>query len=266
MTAVLVHGIPETSVVWNGLRAHLGDAVALRLPGFGTPRPAGFGATKEDYTVWLAEQLRDIEGPIDLVGHDWGSGLVLRAAIAYDIPVRSWMIDSASTAHPDYVWHGMAQVWRAPGRGEEWMAEFVAGAPSETAAPGEPAWLKHWLLASCSNPADAAELEAAIDTTMTDCILALYRSATPNLYADWGPELSRPAPIPGAILRATGDTTDDPAASAEVAARLGVPVLPLEGLDHWWMMQDPAAAAAVLRSFWASLDQRESHQLPQDLG
>ncbi|MDP8930908.1 MAG: alpha/beta hydrolase, partial [Actinomycetota bacterium] len=48
MPAVLVHGVPETPVVWGPLRSHLrrSDIVALRLPGFGCPPPEGFGATK----------------------------------------------------------------------------------------------------------------------------------------------------------------------------------------------------------------------------
>lgn len=58
MTIVFVHGVPETGVIWNGVRAHLGDekkSVALDLPGFGTSRPVGFGATKDEYAAWLAD-------------------------------------------------------------------------------------------------------------------------------------------------------------------------------------------------------------------
>jgi hypothetical protein len=28
----------------------------------------------------------------------------------------------------------------------------------------------------------------------------------------------------------------------------------LEGLGHWWMLQDPAAGAAALNAFWATLE------------
>ena len=59
MTIVLVHGVPETSAVWEPLKAELGrsDVEAVRLPGFGTPRPYGFGATKEEYVAWLVAEL-----------------------------------------------------------------------------------------------------------------------------------------------------------------------------------------------------------------
>jgi pimeloyl-ACP methyl ester carboxylesterase len=257
VTAVFLHGVPETSVIWNGVCEQLADdgvkAVALDLPGFGTTRPSGFGATKDEYAAWLAETLRGIEGPVDVVGHDWGAGIVLRTVTAFDVPVRSWAVDCGSVFHPDYVWHEMAQVWRTPDRGEEWIESFVASEPGEPAAPGEPGWLKSALVAACPSQADAAELKASMDDTMGGCILDLYRSATPNIFADWAVELSRPAPVPGLVLRATADDSDDPITSAEVAARLGARTAELEGLGHWWMMQDPAAVAEALHSFWTTL-------------
>src|SRR5207249_3277115 len=55
MPAVFVHGNPETAAVWDGVRAKLSrqDTIAVALPGFGCPRPEGFGATKEEYVDWL---------------------------------------------------------------------------------------------------------------------------------------------------------------------------------------------------------------------
>lgn len=255
MTAVFLHGVPETRVIWNGVREQLADAglesIGLNLPGFGTARPSGFGATKDDYAAWLAETLRGVGAPVDVVGHDWGAGIVLRTVTTFDVQVRSWAVDSGSGAHPDFVWHEMAQVWQTPDLGEEWMASIVAGEPDGTAAPGEPGWLKSALLAACPSPADAAHLQASIDDTMGGCILDLYRSASPNIFANWAAELTRPAP--GLVLRATADDSDDPIFSADVAARLGARTAELEGLGHWWMMQDPASAADTLRSFWETL-------------
>jgi len=49
MTAVFVHGVPETHHVWDKVRHKLGreDTKALALPGFGTPVPPGLGSTKD---------------------------------------------------------------------------------------------------------------------------------------------------------------------------------------------------------------------------
>ncbi len=147
MPAVFVHGVPETAALWNGLRAHLdGASIALDLPGFGAPRPAGFGATKDEYAQWLVDELRRIEGPLDLVGHDWGAGLVLRVVSAFDVPVRSWAIDVAAVFRPDYVWHDTAQVWQTPGVGEEEMAATRVGEQNAAMfrAAGATALTKFW--------------------------------------------------------------------------------------------------------------------------
>jgi hypothetical protein len=37
------------------------------------------------------------------------------------------------------------------------------------------------------------------------------------------------------------------------AVRAGARVAPLDGVGHWWMVQDPARGAAVLTDFWALL-------------
>jgi pimeloyl-ACP methyl ester carboxylesterase len=55
------------------------------------------------------------------------------------------------------------------------------------------------------------------------------------------------------VLQPTADPYDDPVRSGEVAARLGARTERLEGLGHWWMVQDPERAAAALRSFWEAL-------------
>lgn len=78
MTAVFVHGVPETALLWDGVRARLDvDSVAVALPGFGNPRPPGFAATKDAYAHWLADEIRRIGPPVDLVGHDWAALLTL---------------------------------------------------------------------------------------------------------------------------------------------------------------------------------------------
>ena len=56
---VLLHGVPETADIWDDVRAQLNDeSVALRLPGFGSARPDGFGATKDDYAAWVANEIK----------------------------------------------------------------------------------------------------------------------------------------------------------------------------------------------------------------
>ena len=128
MPAVFVHGNPETEAIWDDLRTHLGrdDVVTLSPPGFGAPVPNGFGATADEYRDWLAIELERIGGDIDLVGHDWGGGHVMRIAMERPELIRSWATDIAGGMDPEYVWHDLAQVWGAPKAGEEAVAGMAA--------------------------------------------------------------------------------------------------------------------------------------------
>ena len=125
MPAVLVHGNPETPAIWGPTRSHLNrsDVIALRLPGFGEPAPAGFAATKEECVEWLIAELEAIGEPVDLVGHDWGGGFVLRVACLRPDLLRSWVSDVAGLLDPSYEWHAFAKIWQTPGDGEAFFEE-----------------------------------------------------------------------------------------------------------------------------------------------
>lgn len=218
MTVVFVHGVPETTALWDGLRAHIdGDSIALSLPGFGSERAESFAATKDAYADWLAAELRRIPGPIDLVGHDWGALLTYRIVTKYDVPLRSWVSDCAAIMHPDYRWHELAQTWQTGGAGEEFMRQATD-----------------------------------IDARMGEAILDLYRSATPNPYRDWGPDLKR-STAPGLVITPLQDPYDDYRTAAETARQLSANHYLMPDAGHWWMVEHPAEAAAALRDFWTSL-------------
>jgi pimeloyl-ACP methyl ester carboxylesterase len=113
MTAILVHGVPDTYRVWDGVRKHLGrsDVKALALPGFGVPLPAGFQASKEAYVDWITGELEKEDGPVDLVGHDWGCILVARVASLRPDLVRTWAGGDGPVSAA-YVWHPWARSGR----------------------------------------------------------------------------------------------------------------------------------------------------------
>ncbi|HET6171690.1 MAG TPA: alpha/beta hydrolase [Gaiellales bacterium] len=248
MTAIFVHGVPETSELWDEVRAVLNaGSVALRLPGFGCMVPNGFTASKDGYANWLADEIRHFEAPIDLVGHGWGGLLCVRVSGMLDSKVRSWTIDMARALHPDYVWNRVARTWQTPGAGEEWMeAALRAGASGPVSTAQR--------LRVLGIPSQQAEsMASAHDETMSRCILGLYRSAIPNVSADWGASLARPTGMPGLVLFPSADPFDHEALSRVVAARLGARIERLEGLGHCWMTEDPGRSAGVLRRFWSSL-------------
>jgi pimeloyl-ACP methyl ester carboxylesterase len=239
---LFVHGVPETAAIWDGIRQRIGrPSLALSLPGFGTPRPAGFGATKEDYLDWLLGELARVEGPIDLVGHDWGAILACRVAHAHGDRLRSYVFDCGNLSHPDYEWHAIARIWQAPGEGESFFESQAALSVEERAAG----------LAALDVPPDGAtEMAAASTPDMSTCILDLYRSARPNPDASWGP--LTPSPAAGLVLHASRDPFSDEPRARAVAEALGARVGTLDA-GHFWPYEAPDAAAAVLEGFWADL-------------
>ncbi|HLX89869.1 MAG TPA: alpha/beta hydrolase [Acidimicrobiales bacterium] len=241
---VFLHGVPETAALWDKVRARLDhESVALSLPGFGCARPDGFRATKDEYVDWLVGELDGIGEPVHLVGHDWGAGFTYRVATAYGDRLRSWVADVANVMHPDYVWHQFAQIWQTAGEGEAFFAAQEESAPEDVAAVFETMGVGR---------DDALAMVAAADPTMDGCILDLYRSATPNPYADWrgdwGPTLA-----PGLVIWPTDDPFGDEAMSRQVAQSLDARHEMLAGAGHWWPLQTPDTAAALLGEFVASV-------------
>jgi pimeloyl-ACP methyl ester carboxylesterase len=244
MTAVFVHGVPETPAVWSGLLAALGrpDSVALALPGFDGVRPEGFGATMEEYAAWLVAQLERLDDPVDLVGHDWGGGFVVRVVSTRPELVRSWVTDAAGVGDPGFEWHDLARIWQAPQAGEDFWEQQLA-VPAQQRAVG---------FQRFGVPAEAAlDLASHVSLTMADCILDLYRSAV-DVAERWGPDFAA-IPAPGLVIIPGEDPFLSAASTARAAGRAGARTAALDGLGHWWMLQDPARAAAVLREFWATV-------------
>ena len=109
MPAYLVHGVPDSPAVWDPLRSHLArrDVVTPTLPGFGTPLPAGFQATCDEYAAWLIEDIARLGEPVDLVGHDWGALLVMRVASLRPDLVRT-LATGGGPLDLEYRWHDTA--------------------------------------------------------------------------------------------------------------------------------------------------------------
>ncbi|MCV7077200.1 alpha/beta fold hydrolase [Mycobacterium szulgai] len=247
MTVVLVHGNPETDAIWGPLLSALGreDVVCLSPPGFGAPLPDDFPATFLAYRDWLERELESTGEPVDLVGHDWGGGHVVNLVMHRPELVRSWASDILGVFDPDYVWHDLAQVWQTPGDGEQLIETMLGGTLEDRTAQ----------MAGFGIPNDiAASLAAAQGPDMGRAILALYRSARQPAIAEAGRTLESAAVRPGLSLLATEDIfVGSETIRRRAAERAGAHTEVLDGLGHWWMVQDPARGAAALTRFWESL-------------
>lgn len=147
---------------------------------------------------------------------------------------------------PDYVWHDMAQVWQTPGDGEQLVEAMLGGTVEDRAAQ----------LGALGIPPDiATAIAQQQNQAMGRAILLLYRSARQPAMAEAGRALENAATRPGLSLLAT----EDPYIGGETtrrraADRAGARTEVLEGLGHWWMVQDPGRGAAALNAFRDSLN------------
>lgn len=237
MTTLLVHGVPDTEHVWHALVPRLGrpDVVRLSLPGFGCPMPAGFEATRDGYAAWLIGQIEGQPEPVDLVGHDWGALLVVRAACLRPDRVRSWAAGGAPL-DADYVWHRAAQLWQTPEVGEQVMAQLT------------PAALERALVAAAVPADDARHAAERLDDTMKQCILRLYRSAV-HVGKEWAPDLGR-LRAPGLVLWGERDPYAPPLWGERLAQATGARLVRFADCGHWWPLERPAEVAVELTRHW----------------
>ncbi len=251
MTKVFVHGVPENSKVWDVLFAELRvrgaeDVVALSPPGFGAPVPSGFEASRTGYLMWLVDQLEQLGGNVDLVGHDWGAIHVYGVLQERPDLLRSWAADVAGVLHPDYVWHDLAQAWQTPEVGESAITDMFGLAPEDASK----------LLAELGVPIEhTSKLAPYMDETMGDCVLSLYRSAAQPELARLGERLKATEKRPGLVLIPLEDPFTGKLEMPETMAHiLGADVCRIEGLGHWWMFAGASTAADALITHWRTAE------------
>lgn len=240
---VFVHGVPDTPALWRPLIAELGLQAsafsAPALPGFGRAIPKGFSRSKDGYVAWLIGELENSGGPVDLVGHDWGALLVLRAASLRPDLVSSWCVTNA-VIDAGYKGHRTARAWATPLLGELTML-----------AMRDKSRLEQGLI-SGGMPASLAKEEVEhVDKTMRQSILKLYRSADGLRFrGDWIDDLVK-LPSRGQLF--WGET--DPFVDLSVAERFSrdrnVPVHIARGAGHWACHERADMLATVLNSHWS---------------
>jgi pimeloyl-ACP methyl ester carboxylesterase len=249
-TAVFVHGSPETAAIWPPLlrELKLSRFFLLSPPGFGAPVPSGFEPSMINYRDWLIGELEKFHEPVHLVGHDWGGGHVINTVLARPDLVRTWVSDAIGLFDPDYEWHELAAAIQASGQGEELIHAFIG--PQ----------LEVLLTKSGLNAEVAHQLTMFQDVNMGYAMLDLYRSAAQPAMREAGIHLHAAARRPGlAIIPADDHYVGSDQMRLRSAERAGAQPAKLSGVGHWWMLEDPAGSARILREFWATHDQSFAH-------
>jgi pimeloyl-ACP methyl ester carboxylesterase len=237
MPAFLVHGVPDTSRLWDRLRRHLKrtDVIALNLPGFDNTVPDGFSATKEEYVEWLIDQVAALGEPVDLVGHDFGCILSARVAALRPDLVRTWT-GVSGPIDPEYEPHPNAKAWETPGVGEAVMEQL------------QPDVLIEQPVASAVPHEEAESSVQFIDNTMKDCILKLYRSAK-DVGVEWYPDLKN-ITCPSLVVWGYQDSFLPYRFADRLAEATASEAVVKFRANHWVPLEKAAELARELEALW----------------
>lgn len=240
---IFVAGVPDTPALWQPVIAALGlkegEYRTPAMPGFGAPVPKGFACTKEAYADWLVGEIGKADGPVHLVGHDWGALLVLRAACMRPDLVASWCVANA-VIDPEYRGHRNAQIWATPVLGELAMV-----------AMRNQNQLEKGLIAGGMPERLAITEVPHIDKAMRQSILKLYRSAEGlRFQGAWVDDLAK-LPKRGQVFWGEKDPFVQLEVGEQFAAKWGVPIHIERGAGHWACNERAAQMAEVLKAHWA---------------
>jgi haloalkane dehalogenase len=241
--ALLVHGFPESSHMWQALLGELADAgwrgIAPDLAGYGDSDPDP-PATWDRHVAALGRFAGELElRDIVLVVHDWGGLIALRWACDTPGAVRG-MVISDTGFFSDGRWHGLADVLRTPGTGEELVDTMTRegfGAALESMAPGmDDRALDEYFKAFAGDARRRGHLD-------------LYRSGDFERLQPYEGRLAELG-VPVLLLWGETDAFVPVAAAQRFAAELpDTELVVLDGVGHFLFDDDPGRANAAVLDF-----------------
>lgn len=246
MPVLFLHGVPATAALWKPILARIDrddEVLAPDLPGFAADPPDGWIAVKESYVDWvieLIERLHARGGPVHVVGHDWGCLLALRAASLRPELLRSIAVGNAPI-DPHWPLHMLWTEWMIDGRGEKLADQLAEQNPMEDT-----------LLRLGFAPEDARH-NAFVYPGNARRILLLYRSAA-RVGQEWAQDLANIV-VPAMFIWGERDIVVPVEIGRRMAARVGAEFVTLDA-DHFWPVERPEEAAALLRRLWQRAELR----------
>ena len=246
MPVFFLHGVPATAALWKPILARIerdDEVLAPDLPGFAGPPPEGWNPVKESYVDWAISQLEGLcerGGPVHLVGHDWGCLIALRAASLRPELLRSVAVGNAPI-DPHWPLHMLWTEWMIEGQGEK-LADLLA----------EKNPMHETLLRLGFAPEDAQNNGFTFPGNARR-ILSLYRSAV-NVGKEWAEDLARIV-VPAMFIWGARDLVVPVEIGRRMAARVGAEFVTLDA-DHFWPVERPDEAVALLKRLWARAELR----------
>jgi pimeloyl-ACP methyl ester carboxylesterase len=243
-TALLLHGNPDSGIMWEAVAQRLGRSCrcnAPDLPGFGHSEvPAGFQPSLDGMADFVEQFLRAaaIQPPVDLIAHDFGDPFAFAWAVRHPDSVRR-MVAINTVFFSDYRWHFWAHVWRTPVLGEVSMAVMNRPMFAEELKRGSAGISKTHI----------DQTWALITPRMKKEVLRLYRATNPANFKDWERDF-----LASTRARSTlviwGDK--DPYIPSRFADRFNAKkVVHLPQAGHWAPVEAPAECADAILQFFS---------------
>ena len=238
---LLLHGNPDSGVMWDGIARRLGTrlrCIAPDLPGFGHSQvPESFTPSLDGMAQFVEQFLTatNIPRPLDLIAHDFGGPFAFAWAVKHPDAVRR-MVALNTVFFSDYHWHFWARVWRTPILGEIAMAIML-----------KPMFAQELRRGSRALPqAHIDETWSLMTPRMKREVLRLYRATDPKNFPAYERDFQALTKIkPTLVIWGDKDPYIAPAFAERFNARKVVH-LPT---GHWAMIEAPAECAAAIAEF-----------------
>lgn len=255
---LLLHGVPETSASWRSLLPELArDRVVLApdLKGLGESEVAGPYDSTTLSRELAALVLHEVDGPVDVVGHDWGGSLGLTLAASRPDLVRRLVVMSAPYRHID-----LRRAWHIPLFDLPVLPELVLAGPGRRWVRGT--YARAWRSATRLPEDVLASYESTYaDSARLRAMLGYYRAATRShlpalVRGTMNPSSPR---LPELAVRAERQLVVWGAADPILPLGVGESVvrdlgantamLVLPGVGHWPHEEAPAVVTPAVAAF-----------------
>jgi pimeloyl-ACP methyl ester carboxylesterase len=238
---LLLHGNPDSGVMWDGVASRLGTrfrCIAPDLPGFGhSGVPDGFTPSLDGMAQFVEEFLTaaNVPRPLDLIAHDFGGPFAFAWAVKHPDAVRR-MVAINTVFFSDYHWHFWARVWRTPILGEIAVAVVNKRGFAQELRRGS----------RTLSQAHIDQTWALMTRRMKREVLRLYRATNPESFPTWEREFLALAKTKPTLV-IWGDR--DPYIAARFAERFNARKVVHLPVGHWAVVEAPAECAAAISDF-----------------
>lgn len=221
-----LHGFPTSGYLWRDVMKEVAGGyrtLAPDFPGFGRSPLLEGPHTWEALVEWVDHFVEGKQiAPVHLAVHDWGGLIGLPWACLHPEKVQTLLITDTSFRSKDR-WHGLAEQWRTPGVGEEFMDSMTEEGFSTLLATG-----------GATDPDAVAEYWKGLETTERRAAkLDMYRSLEFEMFAPLEEKLPDVAAGRVRIIWGENDPFVPPKVGLRLGERLDAEVTVLEGAGHF---------------------------------